>query len=141
MYCLIVIWYQGESNTDSFRAPIYARLFQTLITDWRKQWTQGDFPFLFAQLANFTSSSDWATVRDAQRKTLSLSNTGMAVAVDIGDSSNVHPADKKDVGNRLALGPEYYPMASTSKTRGHSSSRVCQKEVRCACGLIMRPVG
>jgi sialate O-acetylesterase len=98
-----VIWYQGESNTGKARAPIYGRLFQTMITDWRKQWGQGDFPFLFVQIANFNSSDDWATVRDAQRRTLSLANTGMAVTVDVGDATNVHPRDKQDVGHRLAL--------------------------------------
>lgn len=97
------IWYQGESNTDAERAPVYAPLFQTMIQDWRLSWGQGNFPFLFVQIANFTSPDDWATVREAQLQTLSLANTGMAVTIDIGDPTNIHPVDKQDVGYRLAL--------------------------------------
>jgi sialate O-acetylesterase len=98
-----VIWYQGESNVDRVHAPLYGRLFQTMIADWRKQWGQGDFPFLFVQLANFASPEEWATVRDAQRRTLSLRNTGMAVTIDVGESNEIHARDKQDVGHRLAL--------------------------------------
>jgi len=98
-----VIWYQGESNTDPEQAPIYAPLFQTMIQDWRQRWGQGDFPFLFAQIANFTSADDWAIVREAQLQALSLTNTGMAVTTDIGNPTNIHPVDKQDVGYRLAL--------------------------------------
>ncbi len=98
-----VIWYQGESNTGDERAPVYSSLFQTMIQDWRSHWAQGDFPFLFVQIANFNTTGDWPGVREAQRRTLSLANTGMAVTIDIGDSTNIHPRDKQDVGHRLAL--------------------------------------
>ena len=100
-----VIWYQGESNSVLDRAPLYKRAFSTLIEDWRNQWTQGDFPFLFVQISNFksTPSEDWATLRDQQLKTLALTNTAMAVTIDIGNPDNVHPTDKLDVGLRLAL--------------------------------------
>ena len=98
-----VIWYQGESNTDDERAPIYGNVFQTMIRDWRMRWGQGDFPFLYVQIANFNAGDGWATVREAQRQTLSLKNTGMAVAIDVGSPNNVHPRDKQDVGHRLAL--------------------------------------
>ena len=99
------IWYQGESNAAPERAPLYARLFQTMIRDWRRAWGQGDFPFLFVQIANFKTSpqSLWPEVRDAQRQTLALANTGMAVIIDIGDPDNIHPTNKQDVGLRLAL--------------------------------------
>ena len=99
------IWYQGESNTAPERAPLYARLFQTMIRDWRRAWGQGDFPFLFVQLANFETSpqSMWPEVRDAQRQTLALANTGMAVTIDIGMPKNIHPTNKQDVALRLAL--------------------------------------
>ena len=99
-----VIWYQGESNAGVERAPLYEKLFPALITDWRNHWGVGDFPFLFVQLACFgTPSRDgWPTVRDAQRRTLSLANTGMAVAIDVGDLHNIHPPDKQTVGSRLA---------------------------------------
>jgi sialate O-acetylesterase len=98
-----VIWYQGESNANPERAPLYARLFPTLIQDWRTRWGQGDFPFLFVQIANYKASDDWPVVREAQRRALSLVNTGMALTLDIGDPGNIHPADKQDVGHRLAL--------------------------------------
>jgi sialate O-acetylesterase len=67
------------------------------------QWHEGDFPFLFVQLANFNADATWPVVREAQRRTLKLANTGMAVTIDIGDATNIHPADKQDVGARLAL--------------------------------------
>jgi sialate O-acetylesterase len=100
-----VIWYQGETNSAEERAPLYHRVFSTLITDWRQQWKQGEFPFLFAQISSFSSteSEDWGVVRQAQLDTLSLVNTGMAVTIDVGDPDNVHPADKQTVGHRLAL--------------------------------------
>jgi len=101
-----VIWYQGESNSMVARDPaIYNRLFPTLIEDWRRQWQIGDFPFLYVQLANFksTPAEDWAIIREAQRRTLELRGTGMAVTIDIGNPDNVHPTDKLTVGQRLAL--------------------------------------
>ncbi len=100
-----VIWYQGETNSKRDRAYLYHQVFSTLISDWRAHWQQGDFPFLFTQISSFTSNEteDWPTVRDAQRRTLSLTNTGMAVTIDIGDPDNVHPPDKQTVGARLAL--------------------------------------
>lgn len=98
-----VIWYQGESNTDQERAPIYAHLFKTMIEDWRAHWSQGDFPFLFVQIANFKSADDWPTVREAQLQTLAVAHTGMAVTIDIGEAAKIHPTDKQDVGHRLAL--------------------------------------
>jgi sialate O-acetylesterase len=99
------IWYQGESNAGPERAPLYARLFRTMIQDWRRAWGQGDFPFLFVQIANWKTGPDamWPTVRDAQRRTLELVNTGMAVTIDIGEATNIHPLNKQEVGNRLAL--------------------------------------
>jgi sialate O-acetylesterase len=79
-----------------------------MIQDWRRAWGQGDFPFLFVQIANFKTGPDamWPEVRDAQRRTLSLVNTGMAVTIDIGDAVNIHPLNKQDVGLRLALAAE-----------------------------------
>lgn len=103
-----VIWYQGESNAG--RAFQYRKLFPTMIRDWRMAWKQGDFPFLFVQLANFRQTvpepgdSDWAELREAQLMTLSLPNTAMAVAIDIGEADNIHPQNKQEVGRRLALG-------------------------------------
>ncbi len=100
-----VIWYQGESNTDARRYAVYARLFQALIRDWRAAWSEGAFPFLYVQLANFRAGplDHWPEVREAQRQALELVNTAMAVTIDIGDPDNIHPTDKQDVGHRLAL--------------------------------------
>lgn len=101
------IWYQGESNAD--RAKQYQRIFPEMINDWRTQWNQGDFPFLFVSLANFNppvetpGESNWAELREAQTKTLSMPNTGMALAIDIGEANDIHPKNKQDVGKRLAL--------------------------------------
>jgi sialate O-acetylesterase len=99
-----VIWYQGEANGSTTRAPVYGRLFQTLITSWRKAWGIGDFPFLYVQLANFNApDSAWPELREGQRQALSLRNTAMAVTIDIGTPDNIHPPDKKTVGERLSL--------------------------------------
>lgn len=100
------IWYQGETNATLARAPHYNRLFSTLITDWRKAFGQGDFPFLFVQLANYArpgTNDGWPLLREAQLETLGVRNTGMAVTIDIGESQDIHPKNKQDVGLRLAL--------------------------------------
>jgi sialate O-acetylesterase len=84
-------------------------LFADLIRDWRAQFNQGDFPFLFVQLANFLpayeqpTESKWAQLREAQRQTLELKNTAMTVAIDAGEWNDIHPLDKQTVGERLAL--------------------------------------
>jgi len=101
-----VIWYQGESNAD--RPYQYEQLFPLLISDWRQKWGEGDFPFYFVQIANYSANdqppaADWPALRYAQLKTLSLPNTGMAVTIDIGDYNRIHPANKQEVGRRLAL--------------------------------------
>jgi sialate O-acetylesterase len=102
-----VIWYQGESNVD--RAQQYRSAFPLLIRDWRAQWGRGDFPFYFCQLANYRGiqkepgNSPWAELREAQDRTLTVPNTGMAVLIDIGEEWDIHPRNKGDVGGRLAL--------------------------------------
>lgn len=101
------IWYQGESNAG--RAYQYRKLFPELIENWRAKWKVGDFPFYFVQLANFMAAvdepqaSNWAELREAQDMTLSLPNTGMASAIDIGQADDIHPRNKQEVGRRLAL--------------------------------------
>jgi sialate O-acetylesterase len=99
-----VIWYQGEANAGR-TAALYGRQLRTLVDDWRREWDVGDFPFLIVQLANWNAGADsnWPEVRDGQRQTLSVTNTGMAVTIDIGDAEDIHPKDKRDVGLRLAL--------------------------------------
>lgn len=100
-----VIWYQGASDSRLDYAAMYVREFPALIDNWRSDWQEGNFPFLFVQISNFTSSpqEDWAVIREAQRRTLKVANTAMAVTIDIGTPNNVHPPDKQDVGHRLAL--------------------------------------
>jgi sialate O-acetylesterase len=98
-----VIWYQGESNASEAHAYKYRRLFAAMIEDWRARWGEGDFPFLFVQLANFKTNGWWPVLRESQTETLHLANTGMAVAIDIGESNDIHPKNKQDVGKRLAL--------------------------------------
>jgi sialate O-acetylesterase len=102
-----VIWYQGESNVS--KAGEYRKLFPALIANWREKWGQGNFPFLYVQLANFQeakaepSESGWAELQFAQLKTLAVANTGMAVTNDLGEWNDIHPLNKQDVGKRLAL--------------------------------------
>ncbi len=127
------IWYQGESNAG--RAYQYRTLFPMLINDWRKNWSNPDMPFFFVQLANFMQpvdepgESEWAELREAQTMALELSNTGMAVIIDIGEADDIHPTNKQDVGMRLGLaaravtygedivysGPIYKSMAITGE--------------------------
>ncbi len=95
------IWYQGESNAG--KAFEYRTLFATMIQDWRKNWNQGDFPFLFVQLAPFDTNAPWAELREAQFLTLALPRTGMAVITDVGEAKDIHPKKKEPVGARLAL--------------------------------------
>jgi sialate O-acetylesterase len=102
------IWYQGESNAS--RAEQYASIFPAMIHDWREHWGQGEFPFLFVQLANFMAyddqptDTDWSHLRDAQLHTLrTVPHTGMATIIDIGEANDIHPRNKQDVGLRLAL--------------------------------------
>jgi sialate O-acetylesterase len=108
------IWYQGESNAGSMTSgEEYGVLFPRMISDWREKWGQGDFPFLFVQLADYMtpaktpSDGSWPWLREAQTKTLALPNTGMASAIDIGNPYDIHPKDKLDVGLRLALAAKH----------------------------------
>jgi sialate O-acetylesterase len=104
------VWYQGEANTN--RAEEYAKLQPAMIADWRNKWKQTNAPFLYVQLPGFMdynylpSESNWAMLRESQLKSLSVSNTAMAVAIDLGEWNDIHPDNKKDVGERLALAAE-----------------------------------
>ncbi len=100
-------WYQGEANAG--RPKQYEKLLPALISNWRQKWNQGALPFLFVQLPGFQdynylpAESDWAMLRESQLKTLSVPNTAMAVAIDLGEWNDIHPDNKKEVGERLAL--------------------------------------
>lgn len=94
------IWYQGEANAG--KGKQYRTLFPAMIADWRKKWKQGDFPFLYVQLAPFGKQPP--EIREAQLLTLAKSpNTAMVVTADVGDLTNIHPKRKEPVGQRLAL--------------------------------------
>jgi len=96
------IWYQGESIVGKVAGrTLYPRVQETLIKEWRKRWGEGDFPFFIVQLAALNMPSNSPQVREAQATVLKLPDTGMAVTIDIGDPTNVHPKDKQDVGDRL----------------------------------------
>ncbi len=105
------IWYQGESNAETReRVRQHSRLFPLLISEWRKRWGQGEFPFLFVQLPAL-NRPEWPRFRDSQRGMLAqIPNAGMAITIDTGLKGNVHPPLKKPVGERLArwaLGTTY----------------------------------
>jgi sialate O-acetylesterase len=127
------IWYQGESNVG--RAADYAVQFPAMISAWRAHFGQGDFPFLWVQLANFAPAREaagdrLAYLREAQSRALVLPATGQAVAIDIGEPGNIRPRNKQEVGRRLALIakanvysiPVDYsgPVLSRSETEGAS---------------------
>lgn len=105
------LWYQGESNGPT--ANIYKDIMEALITDWRKQWAQGNFPFMYVQLANHEKlitdpikNDPMVTVRDQQLQNLSIPNTAMVVAIDNApptDYGNIHPKNKQEIGKRLSL--------------------------------------
>ncbi|WP_246853703.1 sialate O-acetylesterase [Rufibacter aurantiacus] len=102
-----ILWYQGESNAGN--PTEYKKLLPALIADWRAKWGQGNLPFLFVQLPNFMEAnylpteSNWALMREAALQTLSVPNTAMAVTIELGEWNDIHPDNKKDVGERLAL--------------------------------------
>jgi sialate O-acetylesterase len=117
------IWYQGESNyTDP---DLYEKLFEKMVKAWRAQWGLGDFPFYYAQIAPFNYGQlpqtdrkekyNSAYLRDAQRKAMkTIPNSGMAVLMDTGEENNIHPANKKAAGQRLA----YWALGKTYGVKG-----------------------
>ncbi|WP_443939390.1 sialate O-acetylesterase [Pedobacter sp. MW01-1-1] len=117
------IWYQGESNYD--RSDRYEDLFPAMVSNWRKAWDAGEFPFYFAQIAPYKYAQlppyhkggkfNSAFLRDAQRKSVAkIPNSGMAVLLDIGEENCIHPANKKQGGTRLA----YLALAKTYGMKG-----------------------
>ena len=129
------IWYQGESNAS--RAQQYKRVFPNMIKDWRTKWNQGNFPFLFVQLANFMKpvtepdESAWAELREAQTQTLQIENTGMATIIDAGDANNIHPTDKQVVGYRLSLAARKVAYGETLTYTGptYKSMKIDQNKI------------
>ncbi|MDR2596335.1 MAG: hypothetical protein LBC76_03330 [Treponema sp.] len=105
-----VIWYQGESNDSAPHE--YSALFLLMINDWRKKNGNEELPFLFVQLPIFGELSDndemssWAILREAQKEAMSLPSAGMAAALDLGEWNDLHPLNKKDIGERLFTAAE-----------------------------------
>ena len=98
-----VLWYQGESN--QLAPGTYKEMMKDMIKSWREEWNQGDFPFYYVQIApyNYNNGVNSALLREAQLLAMDITNTGMAVTMDIGNPDDIHPKNKKDVGYRLAL--------------------------------------
>jgi len=125
-----VIWYQGEANAP--RGYQYRKLFPALIKSWREAWGEGDIPFLFVQLPNIQRRAaglppEWPEVREAQLLTLkNAPNTGMAVAIDVGDPKNLHPKNKQPVGERLAALAEGMVYGKTEADFSGPIYRSCQ---------------
>lgn len=133
-----ITWYQGESNREN--AHEYQALFTAMIQSWRKQWQQGDFPFYFVQIAPIESGKvNPAFLREAQLKTMqTVPNTGMAVTLDIGEKTVIHPAQKELVGNRLA----YWALAKDYNVKGIGyASPVYKQMQKTANGRILLTFG
>lgn len=115
-----ILWYQGESNTDT--PWDYAQRFSVMASDWRRLYGR-DLPFIFVQLANYREplndleDTGWAELREQQRQNLSLPNTAMAVALDIGEYNDLHPQNKKELGRRLARAAEYLIYKNSCKEK------------------------
>ena len=98
-----VLWYQGEANSQPGKGELYQYQLPLLVKDWRARWGE-ELPFAWVQLPNFGRDGEgWSLVREAMLKTLSVPKTGMAITVDIGETKDIHPKNKQDVGHRLAL--------------------------------------
>jgi sialate O-acetylesterase len=140
------IWYQGESNVGN--PPLYARQMPLMIKNWRKAFGVGDFPFYYVQIApfNYGENSYSQALREAQLKTLSVPHTGMAVTMDISNVNNIHPANKTDVGERLALWALAKDYGKKVKYSGpvYKSSKVEGEKIILtfdyADGLVIKPV-
>jgi sialate O-acetylesterase len=96
------IWYQGESILGNPGIPMYAHVMETLVTEWRKRWDEGNFPLYAVQLAALKNNSNNPRVREQQAAILSVPNTGLAITIDIGDPANVHPKNKEALCDRLS---------------------------------------
>ncbi|NLP58547.1 sialate O-acetylesterase [Lutibacter sp. B1] len=145
-----VLWYQGESNT--WNPNKYAEMFPLMVKDWRKRWNQGDFPFIYVQLANFMeekntpSESNWAAFRQVQLESLSVPNTGMAVIIDLGEWNDIHPLNKEDVGKRLSLQArkiaygenELYASSPSPKNTKFKQNKVIIKFKNTGSGLVTK---
>ncbi|WP_313343959.1 sialate O-acetylesterase [Stenotrophomonas sp.] len=119
-----VIWYQGESNATNSGALAYRDQFKALIEQWRRDWSAPALPFVWVQLASFGAGEDhgdespWAVLRESQSAALSLPKTAQVVTIDIGNASDIHPRNKRDVGARLALAARHVAYGETGVFSG-----------------------
>ncbi|MBL8813191.1 MAG: sialate O-acetylesterase [Planctomycetaceae bacterium] len=141
-----VLWYQGEANSQPGKGELYQYQLPLLVKDWRARWGE-ELPFAWVQLPNFGREGDgWSLVREAMLKTLSVPKTGMAITVDIGETKDIHPKNKQDVGHRLALwalGDVYgkkVPATSGPVPAGHSveGQTIVVKFRHAESGLVAR---
>lgn len=121
-----VIWYQGEANSKNAEdCFVYEKTFKKLITSWREEWGQGDFPFLFVQLASFKNKADepvdelWPLLRESQVRALELKNAGMALAIDLGQEKNIHPYRKIQLSHRLVEAAKYVAYGKNNVLRSN----------------------
>jgi sialate O-acetylesterase len=129
------LWYQGEANTNDLKCDYYETQLPLLVTDWRKKWGQGDFPFAWVQLPNYVRAGQgWMIVREAMRKSLAVPNTGMAIAIDVGDPKDIHPKNKQEVGRRLAL----WALAEVYKKEGPSSGPLPTEQQASGDGITVK---
>lgn len=130
-----VLWYQGESNTGHPEA--YLGLMHALIKGWREAFNDPELPFIYAQLPNFgevtysPTESNWAALREAQLKTLGDPNTAMTVNIDLGEWNDIHPDNKKDVGDRMALAAQKIAYGEDLEYSGplYSTSQVAENKI------------
>lgn len=129
------VWYQGESNANDLTAALYGLQLETLIQDWRKRWGS-EFPFAWVQLPNYRASDrNWPLVREGMLRTLKLPNTGMATTMGIGETADIHPKNKQDVGRRLAfwaLGKVYGQTVASISGPLFARAEVKGSEVVCS---------
>ncbi len=120
------LWYQGENNTRPETAALYGIQLPLLIQDWRSRWGQGEFPFVYVQLPNFSAPANrgWPLVREGMLHTLKVPNTGMAITIDIGDPKDIHPTNKQEVGHRLAL----WALSQVYGRKGSSSGPLLKSQ-------------
>ncbi|WP_372014855.1 sialate O-acetylesterase [Pseudoxanthomonas sp. 10H] len=141
-----VIWYQGETNASAEGAYRYRDQFKALIEGWRAHWQAPSMPFLWAQLAAFGSGGDrladgvvldspWATLRESQSAALALPATGQAVTIDVGDSHDIHPRDKRTVGHRLALAARHVAYGERALVHAGPVFRSAEAD---GAGLVLR---
>ncbi len=142
-----ILWYQGETNSDDSKD--YREMIFSLINDWRSRWNNNSLPFISVQLPNYgkaesvPSESGWAEIREAQRRTLELDNTGLVAALDLGEWNDLHPLNKKDVGYRLAVEAQklaYHdnslPGCPAAESAGKENGKVKILISSCGSGLV-----